>query len=111
MKKALITGITGQDGYYLSKFLLENGYQVHGTIRRASLINTKRIDSLISKYSKENLLKLHYSDFLDSSSLSLLINEIEPDEVYNLAAQSHVSVSFKNPIYLLKYQQWALYQY
>lgn len=99
MKKALITGITGQDGYYLSKFLLENGYQVHGTIRRASLINTKRIDSLISKYSKENLLKLHYSDLLDSSSLSLLINEIEPDEVYNLAAQSHVSVSFKNPIY------------
>ena len=99
MKKALITGITGQDGYYLSKFLLENGYQVHGTIRRASLINTSRIDSLISKYSKDDLLKLHYSDLLDSSSLSLLINEIEPDEVYNLAAQSHVSVSFKNPIY------------
>lgn len=99
MKKALITGVTGQDGFYLSKILLENGYQVHGTIRRASLINTKRIDGLISKYSKENLFKLHYSDLLDSSSLSLLINEIQPDEVYNLAAQSHVSVSFKNPIY------------
>tara|TARA_B100001027_G_scaffold214425_1_gene186604 strand:- start:2522 stop:3556 length:1035 start_codon:yes stop_codon:yes gene_type:complete len=99
MKKALITGITGQDGYYLSKFLLENEYEVHGTVRRASLINTQRIDDLISIYSKDEKLKLHYSDLLDSSSISLLINEIQPDEVYNLAAQSHVSVSFKNPIY------------
>ena len=99
MKKALITGITGQDGYYLSKFLLENEYEVHGTVRRASLINTQRIDDLISIYSKDGKLKLHYSDLLDSSSISLLINEIQPDEVYNLAAQSHVSVSFKNPIY------------
>ena len=97
MKKALITGITGQDGYYLSKLLLENGYEVHGTVRRASLINTYRIDELISTY--RNGLTLHYSDLLDSASLSLLINTIQPDEVYNLAAQSHVSVSFKNPVY------------
>ncbi len=98
MKKALITGITGQDGYYLSKLLLEKGYEVHGTIRRASLINTYRIDELISTY-RNGELNLHYSDLLDSASLSSLINQIEPDEVYNLAAQSHVSVSFKNPVY------------
>ncbi|MBR52089.1 MAG: GDP-mannose 4,6-dehydratase [Gammaproteobacteria bacterium] len=98
MKKALITGITGQDGYYLSKLLLEKGYEVHGTIRRASLINTYRIDELISIY-RNGELNLHYSDLLDSASLSSLITQIEPDEVYNLAAQSHVSVSFKNPVY------------
>ena len=98
MKTAFITGITGQDGYYLSKFLLENGYVVHGTIRRASLINTERIDTLISEYGNDQLF-LHYSDLLDSSSLTNLLNKILPDEVYNLAAQSHVSVSFKNPIY------------
>ena len=98
MKKALITGITGQDGYYLSKLLLEKGYEVHGTVRRASLINTYRIDELISIY-RNGELNLHYSDLLDSASLSLLINQIQPDEVYNLAAQSHVSVSFKNPVY------------
>jgi len=98
MKKALITGITGQDGYYLSKLLLEKGYEVHGTIRRASLINTYRIDELISTY-RNGELNLHYSDLLDSASLSSLITQIEPDEVYNLAAQSHVSVSFKNPVY------------
>ena len=99
MKIALITGITGQDGYYLSKFLLEKDYQVHGTIRRSSLINTSRIDSLISKYQNSGQLILHYSDLLDSSSLNSLINNILPDEVYNLAAQSHVSVSFKNPVF------------
>ena len=99
MKVALITGITGQDGYYLSKLLLEKGYIVHGTVRRASTINTSRIDSLISQYSQEKKLNLHYSDLLDSSSLNVLINTILPDEVYNLAAQSHVSVSFKNPVY------------
>ena len=99
MKKALVTGITGQDGYYLSKLLLEKGYEVHGTIRRSSSINTSRIDPLISEYSNEKLLNLHYSDLLDSASLSSLINLIKPDEVYNLAAQSHVSVSFKNPIF------------
>jgi len=98
MKKALITGITGQDGYYLSKFLLEKNYEVHGTIRRASLINTYRIDELISNY-RDGQLTLHYSDLLDSASLSSLVNQIRPDEVYNLAAQSHVSVSFKNPVY------------
>ncbi len=99
MKKALVTGITGQDGYYLSKLLLDNDYEVHGTIRRSSSINTSRIDPLISKYSSDGRLNLHYSDLLDSASISSLINLIEPDEVYNLAAQSHVSVSFKNPIF------------
>ena len=99
MKKAFITGITGQDGYYLSKFLLENDYEVHGIIRRASSFNTTRLDPLISKYSKDKQLNLYYSDLLDSSSLSNLILKISPDEIYNLAAQSHVAVSFKNPIY------------
>jgi len=97
--KAFITGITGQDGYYLANLLLGKGYEVHGTIRRSSLINTSRIDNLISKYANENKLTLHYSDLLDSTSLTNLINRIEPDEVYNLAAQSHVAVSFKNPLY------------
>lgn len=97
--KALITGITGQDGYYLSKFLIEKGYQVHGTIRRASTFNTSRIDSLISKYEGTDKLNLYYSDLLDSSSLSQLVSLIQPDEIYNLAAQSHVAVSFKNPLY------------
>ncbi len=99
MKKALLTGITGQDGYYLTKLLIDKGYEVHGTIRRTSSINTFRLDPLISKYQPDGILNLHYSDLIDSSSLELLINHIEPDEVYNLAAQSHVSVSFKNPIY------------
>jgi len=99
MKKAFITGITGQDGYYLSKLLLSKGYQIHGTIRRSSSINTERIDSLISENTENGLFNLYYSDLLDSSSLNSLINNINPDEVYNLAAQSHVSVSFKNPIY------------
>ena len=99
MNKALVTGITGQDGYYLARLLLEKGYEVHGTISRSSSINTERIDPLISQYSKEGLLNLHYSDLLDSASLSSLINNIEPNEVYNLAAQSHVAVSFKNPIF------------
>ena len=99
MNKALVTGITGQDGYYLARLLLEKGYEVHGTIRRSSSINTERIDPLISQYSKEGLLNLHYSDLLDSASLSSLINNIKPNEVYNLAAQSHVAVSFKNPIF------------
>src|SRR5210317_1540874 len=99
MKTALITGITGQDGFYLTKLLLENGYVVHGTIRRSSSINTSRIDSLIAKYSESKNLSLHYSDLLDPSSLTVLLNKINPDEVYNLASQSHVAVSFKNPIY------------
>jgi GDPmannose 4,6-dehydratase len=99
MKKAFITGITGQDGYYLAKLLLEKDYEVHGIIRRASNFNTNRIDTLISKYSSNNKLQLYYSDLTDSSSLNNLITNINPDEVYNLGAQSHVAVSFNNPIY------------
>ena len=99
MKTAFITGITGQDGYYLSKFLLEKGYNVHGTVRRSSTFNTSRIEPLISKYSQDNKLNLHYSDLLDSSSLNNLISNTNPDEIYNLAAQSHVAVSFKNPVF------------
>ncbi len=97
--KALITGITGQDGYYLSKQLLEKGYEVHGLVRRASNINTNRIDPLISEFRDEGKIQLYYSDLIDSSSLTNLINKILPDEIYNLAAQSHVAVSFKNPMY------------
>ena len=97
--KALITGITGQDGYYLAKLLIDKGYEVHGTIRRSSTINTDRIDPLISEFEEVGKLNLHYSDLLDSASLNSLINQIQPDEIYNLAAQSHVAVSFKNPIY------------
>jgi len=97
MKKAFITGITGQDGYYLSKLLLEKDYEVHGTLRRSSTFNTTRIDDLIAEYIESDRLNLYYSDLTDSSSLVSLINSIEPDEIYNLAAQSHVAVSFKNP--------------
>lgn len=96
--KAFLTGITGQDGAYLSEYLINKGYEVHGTVRRSSSVNTKRIDHMIAKYSNKDNLKLHYSDLLDSSSLTNLINKIQPDEIYNLGAQSHVSVSFSNPI-------------
>tara|TARA_B100001029_G_scaffold62907_1_gene50965 strand:+ start:1533 stop:2567 length:1035 start_codon:yes stop_codon:yes gene_type:complete len=99
MPIAFITGITGQDGYYLAELLLSKGYKVHGTLRRSSTFNTSRIDNLISEYRSSGDLTLHYSDLLDSSSLNTLINNIAPDEVYNLAAQSHVAVSFENPIY------------
>tara|TARA_Y100000748_G_scaffold302475_1_gene304785 strand:- start:2636 stop:3667 length:1032 start_codon:yes stop_codon:yes gene_type:complete len=99
MKKALITGITGQDGSYLAELLLEKGYEVHGTIRRSSTINTSRIDNIISKYESNGQLCLYYSDLLDSSSISNLISNISPDEIYNLAAQSHVAVSFSNPTF------------
>ena len=99
MRIGLITGITGQDGFYLAKLLLEKGYELHGTVRRSSTFNTSRIEELISDYSASGQLSLHYSDLLDSSSLNTLINTISPDEVYNLAAQSHVAVSFKNPVY------------
>ena len=92
--KALLTGITGQDGYYLTKLLIENGYEVHGLIRRSSTFNTDRIDSLISDYPKEKLF-LYYSDLLDSSSLNNLINTVMPDEIYKSAAQSKVEVSLK----------------
>ena len=97
--KVLITGITGQDGYYLSKYLIENGHEVHGLVRRSSNINTSRIYSLIAKYQSDGKIQLYYSDLIDSSSITNLINKILPDEIYNLAAQSHVAVSFKNPIY------------
>ena len=99
MNRALITGITGQDGYYLAKLLLEKGYEVHGCIRRSSSFNTARIDTLISEYSYEGKLRLHYSDLTDASSISNLINTVEPTEIYNLGAQSHVAVSFLNPLY------------
>ncbi len=99
MKVALITGITGQDGYYLTDHLLNNNYIVHGTIRRSSQINTSRIDPLISEHQKSGKLNLHYSDLLDSASVSSLINTILPDEIYNLGAQSHVAVSFNNPVF------------
>lgn len=95
MKKALITGITGQDGSYLAEFLLEKGYEVHGITRRASISNTARIDHLIA----ENAITLHDGDLSDSSSLIRIINLVQPDEIYNLAAQSHVQVSFDVPEY------------
>ncbi len=90
MKKALITGITGQDGSYLAEFLLEKGYEVHGIVRRVSISNTGRIDHLIRK----NLITLHDGDLSDSSSIIKIVKEVEPDEIYNLAAQSHVGTSF-----------------
>ena len=99
-KTALITGITGQDGAYLAEFLLKKGYEVHGIKRRASLINTARIDHLYSDPHVENaMLKLHYGDMTDSSSLQRTIQRVQPDEIYNLAAQSHVAVSFEEPEY------------
>ena len=100
MKKALITGITGQDGSYLAELLLEKGYEVHGMKRRASSFNTSRIDHLYQdSHDKNARLKLHYGDLTDSSNILSLIKKIEPDEVYNLAAQSHVKVSWDCPEY------------
>ena len=100
MKKALITGITGQDGSYLAELLLTKGYEVHGIKRRTSMINTTRIDHLYqeSDHINRNFI-LHYGDLTDSSSLLKIINQVEPDEIYNLAAQSHVAVSFEQPEY------------
>jgi len=100
MKKALITGITGQDGAYLAEFLLKKGYEVHGIKRRTSLFNTDRIDHLYQDpHEPEPRLILHYGDMTDSSSLIRTIQEVQPDEIYNLAAQSHVAVSFEEPEY------------
>ena len=100
MKKALITGITGQDGSFLAELLLEKGYEVHGLIRRASTFNTRRIDHLYKDPHEENVrLFLHYADMTDSTVLISLIQQIQPDEIYNLAAQSHVKVSFEIPEY------------
>ncbi|MDV5037616.1 GDP-mannose 4,6-dehydratase [Vibrio diabolicus] len=96
MKVALVTGITGQDGSYLTEFLLEKGYEVHGLIRRASSFNTERIDNIRNGNDK---IKLHYGDLTDSSNLIRLVREIQPDEVYNLGAMSHVAVSFESPEY------------
>ncbi|MFK7911196.1 MAG: GDP-mannose 4,6-dehydratase [Akkermansiaceae bacterium] len=100
MKKALITGITGQDGSYLAEFLLEKGYEVHGIKRRASSFNTERVDHIYEDPHIENArFHLHYGDLTDTSNLTRIISEIQPDEVYNLGAQSHVAVSFESPEY------------
>jgi GDPmannose 4,6-dehydratase len=100
MKKALITGITGQDGSYLAEFLLDKGYEVHGIKRRASLFNTQRIDHIYEDPHVENSrFRLHYGDLTDSSNLIRIISEVQPDEIYNLGAQSHVAVSFEAPEY------------
>ena len=99
MKKALITGITGQDGSYLAELLLEKGYEVHGMKRRASSYNTQRIDHLYQDIHENSNFRLHYGDLSDSSNLIRLVHDIEPDEIYNLAAQSHVKVSWDCPEY------------
>lgn len=99
-KKAIITGITGQDGSYLAEFLLEKGYEVHGIKRRASSLNTQRIDHIYEDPHTDNKnFVLHYGDLTDSSNLTRILSEVEPDEVYNLGAQSHVAVSFDSPEY------------
>lgn len=100
LKRALITGITGQDGSYLAEFLLEKGYEVHGIKRRASSFNTQRIDHIYEDpHSPRQRLKLHYGDLTDTSNLTRIVGEVQPDEVYNLGAQSHVAVSFQAPEY------------
>jgi GDPmannose 4,6-dehydratase len=100
MKRALITGVTGQDGAYLAEFLLEHGYEVHGVRRRTSLFNTARIDHLYQDpHEKDSRLILHHGDMTDTSSLIRILQLVQPDEVYNLAAQSHVAVSFEEPEY------------
>ncbi|MBO7334600.1 MAG: GDP-mannose 4,6-dehydratase [Lachnospiraceae bacterium] len=99
MKKAIITGITGQDGSYLAEFLLEKGYEVHGLLRRHSISNTMRIDHIIDSEANGKTFFMHYADMTDSSCLIRLMGEIKPDEVYNLAAQSHVGISFEIPEY------------
>ena len=100
MKKALITGITGQDGSYLAEFLLDKGYEVHGIKRRASSFNTQRIDHIYEDpHAPHARLKLHYGDLTDTSNLVRILQEVRPDEVYNLGAQSHVAVSFESPEY------------
>ncbi len=100
MKKALITGVTGQDGAYLAELLLGKGYEVHGIKRRASLFNTDRIDHLYQDpHEKDRKMVLHYGDLTDATNLIRILQEVQPDEVYNLAAQSHVQVSFESPEY------------
>ena len=100
MKTALITGVTGQDGAYLAEFLLNKGYRVHGIKRRSSLFNTQRIDHIYEDPHIDNqLFTLHYGDLTDSTNLIRIVQEVQPDEIYNLAAQSHVQVSFETPEY------------
>src|SRR5436853_7145353 len=100
MKKALITGVTGQDGAYLSEFLIAKGYEVHGIKRRSSLFNTDRIDHLYQDPHERNVkLKLHYGDLSDSANITRIVQEVQPDEIYNLGAMSHVKVSFDTPEY------------
>ena len=99
MKKALITGITGQDGSYLAELLLDKGYEVHGIVRRASTFNRQRIDHLRENPQGGRRLRLHYGDLGDTESLTTILSEVRPDEVYNLAAQSHVGISFRMPTY------------
>ena len=100
MKKALITGVTGQDGSYLAEFLLEKGYEVHGIKRRSSSFNTERIDHLYQDPHEEDpSFILHYGDLTDSTNLIRILQEVKPDEIYNLGAQSHVAVSFETPEY------------
>src|SRR6201990_2628869 len=100
MKKALVTGVTGQDGAYLAEFLLEKGYEVHGIKRRASSFNTARIDHLYQDpHDPDVRFRLHYGDMTDANSLTRIIQIVQPDEIYNLAAQSHVAVSFESPEY------------
>ena len=99
-KVALITGISGQDGSYLAEFLLDKGYVVHGIKRRASSLNTQRLDHIYQdSHDADARLKLHYGDLTDTSNLVRIIQETQPDEIYNLAAQSHVAVSFESPEY------------
>ena len=99
MKTALITGITGQDGAYLAEFLLTKGYDVHGVKRRSSLVNTERINHLFFNKSLADRFHLHYGDVTDSSSILRILQQVQPDEIYNLAAQSHVQISFETPEY------------
>ena len=99
-RTALITGITGQDGSYLAEFLLSKGYEVHGIVRRSSLINTHRIDPIYGK------IKLHYGDMTDSGTIIHIIQKVQPHEIYNLAAQSHVKVSFELPEYTGMVDAW-----
>ena len=99
-KKALITGITGQDGAYLAEFLLDKEYEVHGIKRRSSLFNTQRVDHLYQDpHEKDLRFVLHYGDLTDAGNLTRIIQEVQPDEIYNLGAQSHVKVSFESPEY------------
>src|SRR3989440_1014518 len=100
MKKALITGVTGQDGSYLAELLLQKGYEVHGIKRRASLFNTERIDHLYRDSHEADVhMTLHYGDLTDATNLVRIVQQVQPDEIYNLAAQSHVAVSFETPEY------------